>query len=68
MAKKGINFADAYGMTTIDGRTFFRKRHNHQSGKTKARQDCIKRQMQGKHYGDRKSVQQALAAASRNCK
>jgi len=68
MAKKGINFADSFSMTTVGDRTFFRKRHNDQSGKTKMRQECIKKEMQGKHYGDRKSVQQALAAASRRCK
>ena len=67
MAKRGVDPASWFSMTSRGDKTFFRKAHNAGNTVLNARRQCVKDAMKGHHYGDAAAVHVALAQASRAC-
>lgn len=65
MAKKGISLG--LTVTERDGKLFVRKAHNSGNTHNKERQDCMKRELAGKHYSNKEQQRGAFRDASRRC-
>lgn len=64
--KKGIDL----GLTVVsrDGKNFVRRAHNATNSHNKARQDCMKQQLSGKHFGSREAQIAAFRSAAHACR
>ncbi len=67
VAKKGFNVADAFTFTQHDDKTFWRKKHNAGNARNEARNECIKKAMKGRKFGDKDAVRSAFSAAAKQC-